>query len=75
MPKRILSPQEQYDKDLTDTKMNLRRIYNEYVQVIAKQASGEIDMEAAMDLLNEIDNRWTKILVDRLAPKKNILEV
>lgn len=65
--------QIEYNTRLVMTKETLRGYYNDCVKVMAQEQAGEIDMETALDRMNELDEQFSILLVNRLAPKKTII--
>lgn len=68
-------PQAVYDARRLATQINLRKYYNACVGVMAREESGEITMDQALDEFLALDSYWAKAIVDDIAPKKSLLEI
>ena len=65
--------QSQYYAKRVATQLNLRRYFNECIPVMAQEEAGEISMDEALVLFDELDVRWGKVIVDDLSPIKSII--
>jgi hypothetical protein len=69
----IDSPLAEYEARKLATEMNLRRYANELLAVIRASQNDDLDEDEAFSALKELDETWARLIVDDLAPQKNLL--
>lgn len=70
-----MSPQEEYNARIVATGQNLRRYYNECLELMGKETLGEMDHEQALAEMLVLDGIYAKLFVDDLAPLTHLIQV